>query len=220
MCVFSATLVLAIVTTSSPVAAYARVQGTQAKQIPSSLTNVGDYGENLYDLVKASDWPKAVDKFKALKEAAKLLSTDLKGADLKRLDTALTTLDKAVPAKDRQTALLQANQVTLIAADLVEPYNPPVPAAVTRLDHYGRELEIWAAARDSGKLKTSGDALRTTWDKLQPTVKARGGEAEAKKFSGLMTQVAAAKSVDDYAKLVQPILDEVDNLEKVFTKGK
>ena len=124
----------------------------------------------------------------------------------------------------REATLLVANQVTLIAADLVEPFNPQVPAAVTRLDFYGRELEIGVAAKDSAGrlagLKVTGDLLRQTWDKIQPAVKAKGGEAEAKKFSGLMTKLGAAKSVEDYGKLVTPILDEVDNLEKVFTTKK
>ncbi|HYV39863.1 MAG TPA: hypothetical protein VE988_29505 [Gemmataceae bacterium] len=35
-----------------------------------------------------------------------------------------------------------ANQITLIGADLVEHFGQEVPADVTRLDHYCRELEI------------------------------------------------------------------------------
>jgi hypothetical protein len=194
----------------------------QAQTVPGSLTDVAEFGENLYDLTKANDWTNAAAKLKALKEAATKLGGDLKGkaAELKRLDTAIASLDKAIAAKDRHATLLGANLVTLIAAELAEPLNPPIPAAVTMLDHYGRELEIWVAAKDLAKLKAGGDGLRKTWDKIQPAVKAKGGEAEAKKFSGLMVQVAAAKSVDDYSKVVQPILDEVDNLEKVFTVKK
>jgi hypothetical protein len=187
---------------------------------PASLVDVGEFGENIYDLAKAKDWPKVNDKFKALEAAAKQLGGDLKGAEkgVKRLDHVLAALGKAIAAKDQQVTMREANQVTLIAADLIEPFNPQVPPAVTRLDHYGRELEIWVTAKDLGKLKAAGEALVKVWEKLHPMVKTRGGDAEAKKFNALMAQVAAARTVEDYGRLVTPILDEVDNLERVFKK--
>ncbi|HYV39862.1 MAG TPA: hypothetical protein VE988_29500 [Gemmataceae bacterium] len=75
-------------------------------------------------------------------------------------------------------------------------------------------------AKDLGKLKSTTSAIRKSWDELLPTVKARGGEAEAKRFSALVTQAEAAKTVEDFGKVFTPILDEVDNLEGVFKKAK
>jgi hypothetical protein len=196
-------------------------QDAQAGQkAPASLVNVGEFGENVFDLVKAKDWPKVSDKFKDLEAAVKQLAGDLKEAEkgIKRLDPIMAALGKAIAAKDQHLAMREANQVTLIAADLIEPFNPQVPAAVTRLDYFGRELEIWVADKDLGKLKSAGEAMIKVWEKLHPTVKTRGGEAEAKKFEALMIQVAAAKTIEDYGRLATPILDEVDNLEKVFKK--
>jgi hypothetical protein len=190
------------------------------QQPPAALVDVGEFGENIYDLTKAKDWAKVSQKMKALEDAAKKLARDLKGeeAGQKRLAVALKALGKAIGAKDEQATKREANQVTLIAADLIEPFNPEIPAAVTRLDYYGRELEIGVLAKDTAKLKATGEAMRKAWDKLQPSVKAKGGAAEAKRFNGLMGQVATAKTVDDYARITAPILDEVDNLEKVFKK--
>src|SRR4029077_20421939 len=132
--------------------------------------DVGENGENIYDLTKAKDWAKVGEKMKALETAAKQLARDLKGAEAgrKRLEATLKALAKAIAAKDEQTTKRQANKATLIAADLTEPFNPEVPAAVTRLDYYGRELEIWVAAADPAKLKTTGAAMRETWNKLEP----------------------------------------------------
>ena len=45
----------------------------------------------------------------------------------------------------------------MIAADLIEPFNPQVPAAITRLDYYGRELEIGSAALDTPFVVTERD---------------------------------------------------------------
>jgi hypothetical protein len=190
------------------------------QQPPASLVDVGEFGENTYDLVKAKDWAKVEQKLKSLEDAAKKLATDLKDADAgqKRLVMTLKALGKAVAAKDEQTTKREANKVTLLAADLIEPFNPEVPASVTRLVYYGRELEIWVQAKDAAKLKTTGDTLRKAWEKLGAAVKAKGGNAEAKRFSDLMAQVVAAKAVDDYARITTRILDEVDNLEKVFKK--
>jgi hypothetical protein len=194
--------------------------GAQGQQPPASLVDVGEFGENIYDLTKAKDWVKVGQKMKALEDATKKLAIDLKGAETgqKRLGMTLKALGKAIAAKDEQATKREANMVTLIAADLIEPFNPEIPAAVTRLDYYGRELEIWVLAKDTGKLKTTGDAMRATWGKLQPAVKSKGGNAEAKRFNDLMGQVAAAKAVDDYARITTLILDQVDNLEKVFKK--
>jgi hypothetical protein len=207
-------------TVLSPTGAAAQAPGAKTQKVPESLVDVGEFGENVYDLVKADGWAKATEKFEALKGAAKRLSGDLKvtKADQKRLDETLAALGKALAAKDKLPALRGANQVTLIAADLSEPFNPQVPAAVTRLDFYGRELEIGSAAKDKDQLKAAVTGLRKNWDKVRAAAKAKGGDAEVKRFDALMVRLEAAKSVEEHAKLATPILDEVDNLEKVFKK--
>jgi hypothetical protein len=189
-------------------------------QAPPSLVDVGEFGENIYDLAKAKEWTKVEEKLKELTGAAKKLAGELKGSEpaQKRLAATIKALGTAVAAKDEQATKRGANQVTFIAADLMEPFKPAIPPAVTRLDYYGRELEIGVVAMDAAALKATGDAMRKAWAMLQPAVKAKGGNAEAKKFNDLMAQVAAARAVADYARVTQPILDEVDNLEKVFTK--
>jgi hypothetical protein len=111
-----------------------------------------------------------------------------------------------------------ANQVTLLAADLSEPYQPQVPAAVTRLDYFGRELEIGTAAKDLGQLKAAAQGLRKNWNSVRAAAKAHGGEAEAKRFDALLKRLDSETSVESYGALATPILDEVDNLEKVFKK--
>jgi hypothetical protein len=181
----------------------------QAQKVPESLVNVGEFGENAYDLAKAGDWPKVNDKVKALKDAME---------EQKRLGEVLGALAKAAAAKDKLATMREANQITKIAADLSEPFNPEIPAGVTRLDFYGRELELGTATKDKTQLKAAAEGLRKDWDKLRAGVKSKGGDAEAKRFEALLTSVEAAKTIEDYGKLVMPILDEVDNLEKVFKK--
>ena len=46
----------------------------------------------------------------------------------------------------------------------------------------------------------------------------KGGKAESKEITDLITKVKAAKTVDEYLKCVKPILDVVDKIEKIYTK--
>jgi hypothetical protein len=187
------------------------------ESLPGSLSNAGEYGENIYDYAKAADWKNAVGKLTALREAAKNVRAEVKdqSAALDRLDTNVAALGRAVAAKDRQAAMREANQVTLDVADMTSAYKLSVPVEVTKLDYYGRELEVWAQAQDANKLQATAREMRQTWDGLRPSIETRSA-TEAKKFDGLIVRVESARTPADYARIATPVLDEVDNLEKLF----
>jgi hypothetical protein len=187
------------------------------ESLPGSLSNAGEYGENIYDYAKAADWKNAVGKLAALRDAAKNVRAEVKNqsAAVDRLDTNVAALGRAVAAKDRQAAMREANQVTLDVADMTAAYKLSVPVEVTKLDYYGRELEVWAQAKDANKLQATTGELRRTWDALRPSVQSHS-PTEAKKFEALVARVEAAKTPVDYERVAKPVLDEVDNLEKVF----
>jgi hypothetical protein len=195
----------------------ATTAGTTQESPPASLADAGEYGENIYDYAKANDWSNAAVKLAALKGAIKQVHTDVKNqsAAVEGLDTDVAALDRAVTAKDRQAAMQEANQVTLDIASLTAAYKLSVPVEVTRLDYYGRELEVWALVKDATKLQTTADEMRRTWDSLRPTIAAKSA-AEANKFDALVARVEAAKTPADYARVATLELDEVDNLEKLF----
>ncbi len=190
---------------------------TGAASVPKSLVDAGEYGENIYDYAKANDWKKVDAKLAALKDAARKVRTDVKNqsAPVDSLDMNVAALDRAVSAKDRQAAMREANQVTLDIADMTTAYKLSVPVEVTKLDYYGRELEIWAEAKDANKLQATSREMRHTWNALRPSIEAHSA-AEAKKFEALIAQVESAKAPSDYANVAKPVLDEVDNLEKLF----
>jgi hypothetical protein len=184
---------------------------------PKTLADAGEYGENVYDMAKANNWAKAMAKLNLLKEsAAKLKSEVPGGGELDQLASTVTALDQAVTSKNRQAAMREANQITLIVANLNAPYKLAVPIEVTKLDYYGRELEIWSAEKDIKKLQATAVEMRRTWDAVRPAIESHKGAAEAKKFGDLVAKVEQAKTPDEYARLATPVLDEVDNLEKVF----
>lgn len=183
------------------------------------MADVGESAENVYDLAKEKAWGKVADQVSILTAATGRLMMELRPAEANRkgLEDALAALDKAVAAKDRLAAMRQANRATKLAADLSEPFHPQVPAAVARLDYYGRELEIWVVAKDKTKLQLTKDAMFKEWSGLRPAVKSRNEKA-SERFGALMARLQAAQSREEYGRLATPILDAVDALEGVFKK--
>jgi hypothetical protein len=190
---------------------------TKEQSPPPSLANAGEYGENVYDFAKANDWKNADVKLAALRDEVKKVRTDVKNksAAVDHLGENVAALNQAVTTKDRQTAMREANQVTLDVADMTTAYKLSVPVEVTKLDYYGRELEVWAEAKDANKLDATTRQMRRTWDSLRPTIEAHS-KTEAKKFEGLVAQAESAKTPADYTRVATLQLNEVDNLEKFF----
>jgi histone H3/H4 len=201
--------------TSRPASADA--MNTATESVPTSLANAGEYGENVYDYAKAKDWNSANLKVKALRESAKAVRTDVKNQSdaTDSLDDHVAALGLAIAVKDRQTAMREANRVTLDVANMTTAYKRSVPVEVIRLDYYGRELEIWAEAKDTNNLQATAREMRREWDTLRSSVEAHSA-GEAKKFGTLVAQVESARTPSDYARVATLVLNEVDNLEKLF----
>ena len=209
----------AAATTSSTPAppASANAVNNATESVPTSLADTGEYGENVYDYAKANDWNSANLKLEALRESAKDVRTNVKNQSdaMDSLDDHVAALGLAVAVKDRQTAMREANQVTLDVANMSTAYKLSVPVEVIRLDYYGRELEIWTDAKDANNLQATAREMRGTWDSLRTSVKSRSA-TEAKKFEALVAQVESARAPSDYASVATLVLNEVDNLEKLF----
>jgi hypothetical protein len=187
--------------------------------IPAAINDVGTYGEDLYDQAKAGNWVAAKAYLDSLHAAAtNLPRTDQIQSERSQLDGAIAALDQAVAARNRTGALEAANRVTFLSAQMTTPYHGATPTEVLLLDYYGRELDIWSAQRNTSKLKETAAALTSTWNALRPTVEKNGGGVAAGHTDALVARINAAKSASEYARVATPFLDEVDELEKVFTK--
>lgn len=204
---------------SVPMSAQAGGATAATGPVPKALVDAGEYGENLYDAAKANDWTLAGERFTALKQSFKQLNPET-GAPAQaedRLERTLAALSLSVARRQRRVTMEEANQVTLDVANMTASYALKVPVQVTRLDFYGRELEIWAGAREPSRLRLAAQGMRHEWDAVRPSVEERR-PAEARKFAALVTQVERAKAAAEYRRLAEPVLQEVDNLEKVFER--
>ncbi|SRR5579883_3376605 len=193
---------------------------SNSNNVPTAVIQVGEYGENIYDAAKANNWTQANSYLISLKDAAKRLDNESRineNPNEDQLDGAIATLNKSVPAKEQLATMRSANQVTLLATNLSEPFNPQVPVAVAKLDYYGRQLEIGSKARDMVELQQTAKDISQTWKTVRPTVMSGGGSTQAQKFDSLVVLLEGAHSFNQYSRLATALLNQVDNLEKVFT---
>jgi hypothetical protein len=198
----------------------------ESDQVPSAVTQVGYHSENVYDLAKIADWPRARASTDSLRSALELLSVADRNTDVIRSlrDTVAAvadSLDRAITSGDKVSAMRSANRLTQLGAIMAAPYGPGIPSDVTLLDFYGRELELWAAVPTQSaeaRLRETASAIGTSWDAIRQQVIAKGGSSEAAGFDSLVTQVMTARTRADYARLATPLLDQVDFLERVFTR--
>jgi hypothetical protein len=206
-------------TTTIPATPAATI-GAAAGSIPATVEAIGHHAENAFDMAKLEDWPKARASTDSVRTAVDALpgSVGVAGASREEVINAFGELQRAVTAKDRAAALRASNRLTEVGARLSAPFRPQVPPEVTLLDYYGRELEIWAAAGNRGRLREIAAAMRQTWEAVRPRVEAHGGTKEVAGFDTLIARVGAAATPADYARLATPVLDAVDTLKEVFQR--
>lgn len=194
------------------------VEGETAP-IPPPLMAVAHHGESVYDYARAGDWSLVAASLDSLHRGASALEADA-GPDsslMARLAAQMDTLDAAVAAHARPGTLRTANEVTRLAAELMRPFNPPSPVELTLLDHDGRSMELWAETGELAKLSAAATTLRQTWDAVRIRVESRpGGATVAATFEDLVMQAERGATLAAYGELAPRILDEVDNLERLF----
>src|SRR6267378_5024842 len=186
-----------------PAPAAARVSSPATPVVQAAIDDVGRYGESIYDMAKVSDWKQAASDLAWLKKAAGKLPAEVNGngREQVQLNDTIQALDTAITEKNWERAAREANQITWIGAELAAPFKPLVPIEVTRLDYYGRELEISSIQKDEPRLKVTAAGMVTAWNALRPQLEAAGGVSEAERFGKLIAQVLAAKRPADFGKL-------------------
>jgi hypothetical protein len=184
--------------------------------IPPVIDSIGTHGEDLYDAIAAGNWTKA-------KQLADLLRADLNQVPRMSRDAGsslvglVDSTTQAIAAKQRHTGLVTANEITRVAAEMTRAFTTATPVEVLLLDYYGRELEIWSAVSDTTRLRSTTAAVRKAWDLVKPAVLAKKGSATAAKMDGIVATLEKASTPAQWKAAAKPLLDQVDELEKVFT---
>lgn len=189
-----------------------------ATALPPAVEALGHHAENAYDFAKTGAWAQAAASLDSTRAALTQLATTATAEEMAKVRASVAALERGVVARESRVAAAAANGLTELGARISTRFGPQVPADVTLLDYYGREIEIAAGANDLSRLRQVGDSISAVWRRIDAQVKARGGAAEADRFAQLVQRVNQARSVTDFRALATPILDDVDKLEAVFKR--
>jgi hypothetical protein len=187
--------------------------------IQVELETLSGTAEDIYDLAKVDKWnkiSKKLDKLKTSEKAIKLLRNEENDFLSQRLTAKIEDLEQTVSAKNRKDTMRFANDISLLEIAMIGELRPRVPTNVMLLDYCGRELEILSEEKDIDKLFNLVIRMHLIWQNLIPQLIDKDGTKEIKKFSEIMMRLERAKTPEEYNHLAKQVLDEVDNLEKVF----
>ena len=159
---------------------------------------------------------KTLDKLKESAYAIKLLRNEENDFLSQRLTTKIEDLEQAISAKNKKDTLRFVNNITLLEIAMIGELKPRVPTNVMLLDYCGRELEILSEERDIDKLSNLVVRMHLIWQNIIPQLIDKGATKEIKTFSEIMTHLERAKTPEEYNHIAKHVLDEVDNLEKIF----
>lgn len=198
----------------------AAVDGLAEREVPEVVRELETQAVETYNTVKAGNWQEARDDVAWFEDALRRVDREVKGEPTLRedLQDAVVNLRRAVANEDRANAMAYANRISRIAGYMRAPMEARVPASVTLLDYYGRELELWSMAGNNEMLQVSARGLAGVWGNLRPLVVTEGGQDAAQRFDAAVSQVAAAQTPEQYAQAVGAVQSGAESVEQVFTR--
>jgi hypothetical protein len=177
---------------------------------------------DIYELAKVTRWNKIRKKLDELKKSEKSIRVLRKEENdffTQRLKNKIDDLEQAISAKNRKDTMRFSNNITFLEVAMIGDLKPRVPTNVKLLDYCGRQLEILSEEKDIDKLSNLVVRMHLIWQNLISQLVNEGNTKEVKNFSEIMKRLERAKTPEDYNHLAKQVLDEVDNIEKVFKKN-
>ena len=198
----------------------ATAAATGDQQVPAVVEQLEERALAMYNTVKADDWQKAQADLGWFDDALPRVNAQVKGEPTlkQQFAAAVEELRGGVSAQDRQAAMRGANRITRVAGYMRAPLDAKVPASVTLLGYYGRELEIWSAAKDQQMLKVSAAGACGVWTSLRPLVVAEGGEAEAGRVDATVAALSQAATPEQYGQSGAAVQSGAEEVRRVFLR--
>jgi len=192
-----------------------------AERVPTALNTAGEAGERVYDAARLDDWANASGQVRILRIATRDLLENINDdsmVEYRELESAVTELEKEVSTHARIAAMSDANEVTHVIANLKTTFQPRIPASIDMLDYYGRRLQIGISQGDLPALREACAGIERTWISIRPSVTAKGGTQQAKRFDRIVERLLRAQRIAAFIPLAKAEQDAVDELEHVFER--
>jgi hypothetical protein len=188
-----------------------------ADRPPSALVQIGESAKSLFDAAYASDWGTAADWVRSLNESASALPTMLPKPDLvAQLQSRLANARQSVSMHQRVETMDAANELTRLVADLSADFQTQVPYEAVMLGYYGRQLELGIASSRPSTLTQANTDLRSTWNRIEPTIERRGHIDDARRFTDIVVRLEGARRPADFVAPTRAELAEADRIEQLF----
>lgn len=113
-----------------------------------------------------------------------------------RLDTEVAEADIALGAQESAAVMRYANQLTLTAAQLGAPIEPPLAHQVQVLAYLARELEYARAAQRTTLYTETVAEIRQLWAALRPALLARKPPPDLSKLEAAVARLGPGQRED------------------------
>lgn len=185
--------------------------------VPLPIRETRDQALRLYHAARASEWTVAARVLPRLTGWVTNARNETVGdsADVDSLEALSRALSASVRAHQRSATMSKANEITLIAANLSDPYAPLTPTDLDRLAYDGRAVQIASDEANVQELRHRVGELERTWDRVRRKAIARDPEG-ATYFESSLKQLEQARSRGQFRRAAHHELRAVDALQRSF----
>ena len=192
--------------------------------VPEPLQAMEEAAEDIIDYAPIGNWDKIRTDVTAMVDAWQEYEAQAgsDGASQELQDAmtaALEQLQIASQAKNAAATMQASNDVSAAVIELFALYSPQIPADIGRLDVLERQVILDVAALDYEAATATFNTIKSTWEKVKPTVMEHNGADVIAEFeASLATQESALSAMDNAALTNEAklALELVDALEDVF----
>lgn len=194
------------VTLSGEAVAVAQPVPTKKGRTPAALARIQDRAEDILAQVPRQAWSKVAGDLGAIRTSWRALEPQATedGVPEQLRDEmvlAISHLGDNVRAHEREGTLRTANNLAAAALDVVAVYEPTLPADVSRLTIFERQLAIDAEDGNAVAATETLAALSADWGRVEPLVETHGGAHQAAAMDTLLDEQRTAAAAQNFAAL-------------------
>jgi hypothetical protein len=213
-------MLILIVAASTLTVSLSQTSNGAAEAPPMALQQIGDSSVAVFDEALEGRWDDV---------AADLADVDRRLAELPghlpypdvvaKIRARVHAWHDDVASRRTSSVLDDANAVSWLVTQVADGFEVTVPFEVAILPYYGRQLEVGVLTERLADLQRTSRDLRAMWTRAERIVLGRGDTDDARRFTDLMADLDAARSLDDYQALAKRELDLAASINQKLRSG-